>query len=123
VTARVTAEAVKEVVSTSLSDDVVLTNHIDTANVLVDEHLGASGLSDALLQKIELYLAAHYVALTEEGGALTRDKIGDADQSYANIYDMGLKGTRFGQQALALDSTGALSAATTSSLKAEFRVV
>lgn len=120
---RVTATTVKEIVATSLSDDVVNQNHIITANTLVTEHLGTSTLSAAMLTQIELYLAAHYVALTEEGGALTRDKMGDADTSLANIYDMGLQGTRYGQQALSLDSTGALSAATTTKLKAEFRVV
>lgn len=121
--ARVTAETVKEIISTQLTDEVVNTNHIDTANIFVTEHLGTSGLSDAMLEKIELYLAAHYVALTEEGGALTRDKLGDADTSYANIYDQGLKSTRFGQAALALDSTGILANATTTSLKADFRII
>ena len=121
--ARVTATAVKEVVQTNIDDDVITSNHIDTANLLVTEHLAASGLSDALLAKIELYLAAHYVALTEEGGGLTRSKLGDADESFANIYDQGLRSTRFGQAALALDSTGTLSAVAQTQLKADFRVV
>jgi len=120
---RVTAITVKEIVSTQLSDEVVDTNHIDTANLYVTEHLADSGLSEDMLAKIELYLAAHYVALTEEGGALTRDKLGDADTSYANIYEQGLKSTRFGQAALALDSTGALAGAATTNLKAHLRVV
>ena len=121
--ARVTATTVREIISTQLSDDVINENHIDTANIFVTEYLAASGLSDNMLEKIELYLAAHYVALTEEGGALTRDKLGDADTSYANIYAEGMRSTRFGQAALALDTTGTLSGLTTSNLKAEFRVV
>ncbi len=121
--ARVTAETVKEIISTTLSDDVVNQNHIITANIYVTEHLATSGLSDAILERIELYLAAHYVALTEEGGGLTRDKLGDADTSYANIYASGLNSTRFGQAALALDSTGILAAVAQTSLKAEFRVI
>lgn len=120
---RVTAETVKEVVATSLSDEVINHNHIDTANVFVNEYLLDAGLSDAMLTKIELYLAAHYVALTDEGGALTRDKLGDADQSYANIYDSGLGSTRFGQSAMALDITGTLTALAQTKLKAAFRVV
>lgn len=120
---RVTAETVKEIISTQLTDDVVNTNHIITANIYVDEHLIASGLSDSMLERIELYLAAHYVALTEEGGGLTRDKLGDADTSFANVYDQGLKSTRFGQMALTLDSTGILAGVATTSLKAEFRVI
>ena len=122
-TARVTAEAVKEVVATTIADDVVLTNHIDTANLLITEHLASVGLSDRMLQKIELYLAAHYVALTEEGGGLTRSKLGDGDDSFANVYDQGLRSTRYGQNALALDTTGTLSRVAQTQLKADFRVV
>ncbi len=121
--ARVTATTVKEIISTQLSDAVVNENHIVTANIIVSENLENQGISDPMLEKIELYLAAHYVALTEEGGGLTRDKLGDADTSYANIYDQGLKSTRFGQAALALDTTGILVQISTTALKAAFRII
>lgn len=121
--ARVTATKVKEVVNTNIADDVINRNHIATATTMVDEHLVGVGLSDALLEKIELYLAAHFVALTEEGGSLTRNKLGDADTSYANIYSQGLNSTRFGQQALSIDSSGTLSRVAQTQLKADFRVV
>ena len=121
--ARVTAKAVKEVVPTQIADSVILANFIDTANLFVDTHLASAGHTDAILDKIELYLAAHYVALTEEQGGLTRSKLGDADESFANIYGQGLKATRFGQQALAIDTTGILNSIATTQLKAEFRVV
>ncbi len=121
--ARVTAGAVKEVVPTQIADSVVLTNFIDTANLFVDTHLASAGHTDEILAKIELYLAAHYVALTEEQGGLTRAKLGDADESFANIYGQGLKATRFGQQALAIDTTGILNSVAATQLKAEFRVV
>ena len=121
--ARVTAEAVKEIISTSIANDTLDTNHIDTANTYVDDVLAGAGLSDAILEKIELYLAAHFVALTEEGGALTRKRIGEADESYADVFKGGLHMTRFGQAALALDSTGTLVAAAQTQLKATFRVV
>lgn len=122
--ARVTAAEVKEVVATSLSDQVIEPNMIDTASVVVANLLDPiAELSEAVLKKIELYLSAHFVALTEEGGGLTRDKLGDADQSYANIYDQGFKSTRFGQTALSLDPTGLLNAGSQTMLKASFRVV
>jgi len=123
VAARVTAEAVKEIIQTNILNDTLDTNFIDTANAYVDEILTSAGLSDTILEKIELYLAAHFVALTEEGGALTRKKLGEADESYANIFSGGLNTTRFGQAALALDSTGTLAAAAQTQLKANFRVV
>ena len=123
--ARVTAGAVKEIISTNIADDVIDTNHIDTAHTIVEEHLvGLTPLlSDPMLKKIELYLAAHFVALTEEGGALTRSKLGDGDDSFANVYEQGYKSTRYGQTALAIDSSGVLSNISTTSLKADFRVV
>ncbi len=122
--ARVTAGAVKEVVPTKLEDSVVLANMIDTANLFIDTHLVPNGThTAAVLAKIELYLAAHFVALTEEQGGLTRSKFGDADESFANIYEQGFKSTRFGQQALAIDTTGILNSIATSRLKAEFRVI
>lgn len=121
--ARVTEDAVKEVIRTTIDSDVVLTNFIDTANLLVDTHLESSGLSDRILTKIELYLAAHFVALTEEQGGLTRSKMGDSDESYANVFDQGFQSTRYGQAALALDSTGILTKVSQTRLRAEFRVV
>lgn len=121
--ARVNAEEVKEVVSTSLSNDTILGSMIDTANVLVDTHLLGEGHSDDVLKKIELYLAAHFVALTEEGGGITRARLGEADESYANVYGTGLNSTRFGQTALSLDSSGVLASVAQATLKAEFRVV
>ncbi len=120
---RVSATTVKEIIPTTLSDDVLNENHIDTANIFVTAHLATVGHSDAILAKIELYLAAHYVALTEEGGALTRSKLGDADESYANVFAMGLQSTRFGQTAVSLDTTGTLNRVASSQLKADFRVV
>ncbi len=123
-TARVSAGAVKTIVPTDLSDSDVTAHFIDTANVYVDTHLVPdAGHSDHMLEKIELYLAAHFVALTTEQGGLTRKKIGDADESYANVFEGGLKSTRFGLQALALDTSGILIAISQTKLKAEFRVV
>lgn len=123
-TARVTAVGVKEVIETSLSDATVLASMIDTANLYVDTHLVPDGtLSAAVLTKIELYLAAHFVALTEEKGGITRAKMGDADESYANVYDDGFQATRFGQTALILDTTGTLARLSITSAKAEFRVI
>ncbi len=123
-TARVSAGAVKTIVRTDISDADVTAHFIDTANLYVDTHLvPGAGHSDRVLEKIELYLSAHFVALTEEQGGITRSKLGDADESFANVYEGGLKSTRFGLQALSLDTSGILTAVAQTSLKAEFRVV
>lgn len=122
--ARTSAAAVNIVVPNSIPDDDVLVQFIETANAYIDVHLvPAAGHSDKMLEKIELYLSAHFVALTEEQGGITRSKLGDADESFANVYEAGFKSTRFGLQALALDTSGILNSVSATKLKAEFRVV
>ncbi len=121
--ARATADGVKEIVSTSLSDDVVEAHCIDTANLYVDTHLLSAGHSNAILEKIEFFLAAHILALAEERGSLKGGKFGDASEFLADVYGQGFKATRFGQLAISLDTSGILAKLGSSNLKAEFRVV
>ena len=100
---------------------------IDTANVLVDDQLLGKGLSTVLLKQIELYLAAHFASIMYTDGTLATQEIGEARERYHNIYKQGLQSTRYGQQAILLDTTGTLaelSAATESPrLRAEFQVI
>ncbi len=96
---------------------------INTANLYVDTHLLSAGHSSNILQRIELYLAAHIVALTEERGSLKGGKFGDASEFLADVFSEGFRSTRFGQLALALDTSGILAKLGQSTLKAEFRVV
>jgi len=122
--ARVSAAQVKEIIETDIDDDILLSNFIDTAHIYVDTHLSAAGHDSHILTKIELYLAAHFVAITDEGGALKYTKLGDASDAYdTSFLDSGLKSTRYGQTALTLDSSGILANVGTASLKAEFRVI
>ncbi len=123
--ARATAERVKEIIQTSLIDEVIASNMILTANEMVNAHLLTAGHTSKVLELIELYLAAHYVALTEERGGLTESEFGDARERYSDIYQQGVNSTRFGQTALSLDSSGLLAAAISGiePLKASFRVV
>jgi hypothetical protein len=117
--ARVTSSEVKGLIKTSLDVDPL----IATATLLVDENLVGQGMTDARLKTIELWLSAHFVAVAEERGALTRSKKGDSDEDYEIKVGEGLNMTRFGQQALALDSSGILASQVTSMKPAEFRVV
>jgi hypothetical protein len=103
-----------------------LTSFIATAQLIVDEDLVDSGLSADRKDQIVLYLAAHFVCLKVEMGGLRRDKLGDADQSFKQTgdRDTGYAYTRYGQQALILDSSGTLSAESANKgLKALFEVV
>ncbi len=121
--ARVSAEQVKEVITTDLDDSLVLSSMVDTANLYVDTHLSDADHSAAMLTKIELYLAAHFVALTEERGGLKGEKMGDASEFLADVYSDGFRATRFGQAAINLDTSGILASLGTSKLKAQFVVV
>jgi hypothetical protein len=99
---------------------------IETATLLVQEELVGRGLSTPRLDQITLYLAAHFVCVTEELGGLKRSKLGEADESYRtpNDKELGLTSTRYGQQALILDSSGKLAALSTGGgLKARFEVM
>ena len=96
---------------------------INTANLYIDTHLLSVGHSEAILQRIELYLTAHMVALTEERGSLKGGKYGDASEFLADVYSEGFRATRFGQLALSLDTSGTLTRLGQTTLKAEFRVI
>lgn len=121
----VTADDVRAIYSTALSDSQ-LEPFIDQSALIVSEELSGKGLSEGRLDLITKYLAAHFLVLTEENGGLRRSKLGDADESYVAPQDkvFGLNSTRFGQQAVGLDTSGTLAASQTSGgIKAEFRVV
>ena len=122
--ARVSAEQVTELITTSLEESVILSSMVDTANLYVDTYLLEADHSDAILEKIELYLAAHFVAITEERGALKSSKTGDArDEWHTDYMGTGFNSTRFGQVALTLDTSGILAGVGSAKLKAQFRVV
>jgi hypothetical protein len=116
---RVTSSEVKGLINTSFDVDPM----IATASLLVDEALVGQGLTAVRLKTIELWLSAHFVAVAEERGALTGSKKGDSDETYFIKVGAGLNMTRFGQQAVALDTSGILLEQSTTTLKAQFRVV
>jgi len=115
----VTKEEVKELIKTSLDE----TSFIETAGLLVDESLVGQGMSEARLKLIELWLSAHFVAIAEERGALTKSEKGDSNEEYEIIVGTGLNMTRFGQQAIALDTSGLLAEQASTMKTAQFRVI
>jgi hypothetical protein len=104
--ARVTNEEVLSVMDTSLTDVSI---QIDIANNLVNETFASSSLSDTTLKYIELYLAAHFVCVMDP--QRKSEKIGEATDQF-NVPELGkaFNSTIYGQQALALDTTGLLAA-------------
>ncbi len=120
---RITAGELKEIIETSKSDTVLEESFIDTANTIIADQLEGKGLSAVILKKIELYLSAHLVAITEERGGIVVDHLSEATVRLADIYDTGFRSTRYGQVAISLDTTGSLVKMSTTKLRAEFRVV
>lgn len=103
--ARVTASQVSDIISTSLTDSQ-MNAMINTAHLVVEERLGTSGLSEDTLEQIELWLSAHFACMRDP--RKKQLKVDEVSVTYQGEVEMGLKGTMYGQQAMALDSTGAL---------------
>jgi hypothetical protein len=103
-----TASDVIDLTGTAISAAVVSALINDAALVADGDCFAA--YSEERKTAIIKWLAAHLVASTDAGGGtLTQDKLGDASQSYARAtMGEGLKGTMYGQQALALDTSGCL---------------
>lgn len=110
--------------------DADLAAFVAMANTLQTEVLLNTGLSSTRLDQIANALAAHFLTISEERGGITRQRLGEADESYVdptrsgNMNTYGLSTTRFGAMALMLDTSGVLSALINSSnARAEFRVI
>lgn len=99
---------------------------INDAELLVSEDLSGKGLTSDRLDLITKFLAAHFIVVSAESGGLRRSRVGDADDSYVvPEAKAGLSSTRFGQQAINLDTSGtfAQAAVAGSMNRAQFRVV
>lgn len=113
---------VKAIIDTSRDT----TPFIATAQVIVDEELAGKGLTADRLDKIALYLSAHFVCITEESGGLRRSRLGEADESYKapDSKAVGFASTRYGQQAMIMDTSGTLAKiGANNGLKARFEVI
>lgn len=113
-------------VSSLADDDSSLGGFITQAETFWANVSGGEscGNSDAAIDLIERYLAAHFWAVTNERGGLREIQIGNSREEYASgSYTVsGLSLTRFGQQALAIDISGKLKAHDSMKLPALFKV-
>ena len=127
----VTVADVKTIYKGTISD-TDLGVALDTAIMVVNEQLKVTGcnMSQDRLDKITMYLAAHFAETTalsgsDQPGLLRRSKLGESDESYAVPTDTNTAGyasTRWGQLAIALDQCNILISNATG-FKAEFRVL
>ena len=113
----VTDVEVKQIIDTTRDT----TPFIIDADDIISERLSASGLSSATLKRIEKYLAAHLVSITDREGGLTSLKVGDTTEKYGELTGKYLEATRWGQMVLLLDTTGTMKGSQGNS--ASFRTV
>lgn len=101
---RVSEEEVKAIIDTTVTTEGV-TPFLRTANVLVTEVIGTDAdYTTDLAREIELWLAAHLVALRDP--RVKSEKLGDGAATYHGESGVGLRHTPYGQQVLAMDLFG-----------------
>ena len=106
---RVTIAEVEQIIDLDSSiSDAVVTVHIGIANRLVTNTCTADSLTAAILKDIELYLSAHFLAMGWQEQT-TMEKAGPVSESYAGKTGMHLDYTKYGQTAMMIDTSGALS--------------
>lgn len=118
-----TATEVRAIITTSLTDAQIDAIAAD-ALLLVEACSSFTSYSDARQTAIVKWVTAHLIASSNAtgGGALTQKSLGDASESYARpMLGVGMGGTTYGQQAIALDTSGCL--AQIGKIKATFKVL
>ena len=121
--ALITPAHVREVISTSLTDNEV-NGLISAAVALVNARLSDSSLENGTILEIQRWLSAHFVAVKgsmvnigSTNSGIVEEKLGAASVKYSDsskssvdrLSMTNLKGTMWGQTAIAFDTTGTLS--------------
>lgn len=102
--ALVKPDDVRDIFTTKMTDSQIAA-HINTAHLVTDR---ITGLATATLTAIELWLSAHFAAITDP--ELKSESVGGEWSVSLNVKTPGdgLNATRYGQQAMELDTTGTL---------------
>ncbi len=103
---RTSSKRVCAIVDTDLTDPQVQA-FILTANLLVTQELGTTDkLTDAMKAEIEAYLAAHFITLRDQ--RTMKEEADGVRFTFEGKTGQGLDGSKYGQAAQDLDTTGAL---------------
>ena len=105
---RTTDEQVRGII-TDLDPDMDTTPFIEASNAIIDSTcLLKSAYTEPRLELIERWLAAHFCAINDP--RTTQEQAGSVSSSFESKVDLGLSLTRYGQQAMLLDTDGNLAA-------------
>jgi hypothetical protein len=105
--ARTTEALVMEIID--VESAISLSPFIADASMLVDDVATADTadeISDARLQRIETWLAAHLYTVRDP--RTTQERAGQVAATYQSAVDKGLESSHYGQTAISLDPTGTL---------------
>jgi len=110
--ARTTAAKVQAIIKETISETTI-DAFIAGATLLLDEVFeDETDLDDDLIAEIERWLTAHMLASTDFARVAKKEGAGGASIEYTGQWGKNLESTPYGQQALALDPSGKLMAAT-----------
>jgi len=117
---RATEAEVKEIIDTALTAEEI-TPFLNSANVVVTDVLTNEGYGTSLLKQIEMWLAAHFVAIRDP--RIAKEKLGDADATYQGKTGLGLNYTSYGQQVMLMEHHGKLAEISSGKGSAEVMVI
>lgn len=103
---RTTATLVSTILESPDADPTVFDPDIGMANELVTEVCAPLGYSDTRLEYIERLLAAHFYCIRNP--QVTFFSAGTVQESYDSKVDLRLQVTKYGQQAMIMDTKGGL---------------
>jgi hypothetical protein len=110
---RTTYEAVAKLIEIDSTVTTDAAEFIETASVIVDEVCatakktdGSDYYSAARLELIERWLAAHFYAIRDPRAVM--EKAGPVSQTIESKIDLYFSVTRYGQQAMLIDTNGGL---------------
>jgi len=102
---RTTSIAVSAIIEVDVGDD--LTPFIEAANVIVTKNCTHADFTVTDLEIIERWLAAHFYAMYK--ARASEERAGQVSARYQSKVDLGFDLSHYGQMAMRLDWSGALS--------------
>lgn len=101
----ITIDEVRAIIPTTIPDEDMV-HFIEFADAMMDV-LRETDLPPKIMKEINRWMTAHLIASSRERQA-REEGAGGAYIKYTGMSYTGLRGTTYGQQAIALDTTGTL---------------